>query len=139
MTPPPKHSQSVVEPGFWAALGDLKLRELGLGEGPVAVAARLLPANRADLPGLVTLDPASLSVIGGGDSGSSGGAGREGGTEEESAASVPAVGGGAWRVRGEAHVLNTAEQLTSFDRKGAAQRVKRACSTQIGGLKLPLA
>eukprot|EP00887_Chlorella_sp_A99_P000291 scaffold13.g291.t1 len=95
--------QAVVEAGFWADLGSLKLHTLKLGEGPVGLQAHYSASSHADIPGLVTLAPEALLAAD---------------------ADRPLVRPtGTFALPGQAWVLNTVEQLKTFDRKAAVQRV----------------
>lgn len=100
--------QSKVEAAtFWSALGELKLHDLKLGEGPVPLRASWTASRHASQPGLLTVRAASLPA-------------NEGGA---ALALAPGSSGG-FDVAGDLYLLNTAERILSFDRKVAVQQVR---------------
>lgn len=105
----------MVETGFWAELGELKLHSLGLEEGPLPLTAHYAPCNHAELPGLVTLSSRALgrAVVNAAPAPTASAA--------PTASQLPA---GTYLLPGQAYVLNTVEQLKTFDRKAAVQKVR---------------
>lgn len=101
--------QSKVEAAtFWSRLGELKLHDLKLGEGPVPLRASWAPSRHTSQPGLLTVRAASLPADG-----------------SSTALALAPGGGGDFELAGEVYVLNTAERILSFDRKAAVQQVGR--------------
>ena len=94
-------SQSAVDMVFWSQLGELKLNELKLGEGPVAVRLYQAANQHQGMPGFLNATPSSL--------------GQE--------APVPGL---AFACAGNAYLYNTVEQVASSDRKALVQQVRRA-------------
>lgn len=126
--------QSVVEVGFWSALGELKLHRLKLQEGPLPLQAHYTPSGHAEFPGFLSVEAAGLSGAageGGWEAGpSSSGGGGGGDTPDPAAAAAeappqpqPPGRAGQVAVQGELYCLNSVEQLTKFDRKAAAHQV----------------
>ncbi|KAL4451192.1 hypothetical protein ABPG77_009264 [Micractinium sp. CCAP 211/92] len=90
---------------FWSALGEFKLHDLKLGEGPAPLRASWTASRHASQPGLLTVRAASLPA-------------KEGGT----ALALAPGGSGEFELAGDLYVLNTAERILSFDRKAAVQQ-----------------
>ncbi|KAL4857490.1 Ubiquitin-like modifier-activating enzyme ATG7 [Chlorella vulgaris] len=94
-------TQSKVDVTFWSALGDFKLHDMKLEEGPQPLRGSWTPSNHAELPGVLTVSAASLP----------------------SATAAPAAGG--FTAAGDLYVFNTQERLLQFDRRAAAAEVGR--------------
>ena len=107
--------QSKVEAAtFWSALGELKLHDLKLGEGPVPLRAAWTASRHASQAGLLTVRASSLPA-----------------DEGSAALALAPSGSGGFELAGELYVLNTTERILSFDRKEAAQQVGRRAGLSV--------
>lgn len=83
---------------FWAQLGENKLHDLRLDEGPISFAPTLTASQFAGIPGFVTASPGSLSL-------------------------PPAMSARGLACLGQAFVYNTVEKVTQSDRKALTAQV----------------
>ncbi|KFM25577.1 Ubiquitin-like modifier-activating enzyme ATG7 [Auxenochlorella protothecoides] len=83
---------SAIDVAFWAQLGENKLHDLRLDEGPISFAPTLTASQFAGIPGFVTASPGSLSL-------------------------PPAMSARGLACLGQAFVYNTVEKVTQSDRK----------------------
>ncbi|KAL6766764.1 ATG7 [Auxenochlorella protothecoides x Auxenochlorella symbiontica] len=90
--------QSAIDVAFWAQLGETKLHDLRLDEGPISFAPTLTASQFAGIPGFVTASPGSLSL-------------------------PPAMSARGLACLGQAFVYNTVEKVTQSDRKALTAQV----------------
>lgn len=83
---------------FWAQLGETKLHNLRLNEGPVPFAPTLTASQFAGVPGFVTAAPGSLE-------------------------SPSTTASQSLACQGQAFVYNTLEKVTQLDRKALTAQV----------------
>lgn len=83
---------------FWSRLGEIKLNDLKLGEGPIKFTAFQATNQHAGMPGFLNVTPLSLG-------------------------DAPSAPGLSFECAGEAFVFNTVEQVTTVDRKSLVHEV----------------
>lgn len=112
--------QTVVEPAFWGTLGDWKLEELKLEEGPVPIHGTYTPSNHPQIPGALALSPQSLTLSPPSTSDS---------TSSEPSTAVPDSSTSprtSCQVHGQLYCLNTVERVTTFERQAAVAQATSA-------------
>lgn len=93
-----------MEPAFWAKLGDLKLEDLKLDEGPLTFTGTYKPNNHPKIPGALSIDATTLT---------------EG-------AAAPPDAAPTCSVTGRISCVNTIERLAAFDRQAATDEAGAA-------------
>jgi len=107
------HSQSAIDPAFWARLGERKLDEWGLSEAPVPITGFLGASTHAGVPAPLTLDARSLDPA------------------SRPPADLAPVPGTLWLV-------NSLARFKAFDRAGAVAAAASATAAAIAAAPSPL-
>ena len=111
----------MVEPAFWGTLGDWKLEELKLEEGPLQINATYTPSNHAQIPGALALSPKSLDSIPPPSDATL--TSSDATTSSEASLQSRYI---TCQVHGQLYCLNTVERVSTFERAAATSQATSA-------------